>query len=72
MYLQRCVGCHGLDGSGIVGPDIRPGSIQDSYTSAEALTDLIRHGRGDMPEFGSVLSDTEIVTVADYVLSGLG
>ncbi|WP_419918319.1 c-type cytochrome [Candidatus Poriferisocius sp.] len=72
VYLRRCVGCHALDGSGIVGPDIRPGNIQVKYSSAAEMTGLIRDGAGEMPEFGSKLTDAEITAVANYVWAGLG
>ena len=72
VYLMRCVGCHGVDGSGIVGPDIRPGKVLEKYASAEAMEDLVRDGLGEMPEFGTKLSDNEIAAVVAYVRGGLG
>lgn len=72
VYLQRCVGCHALDGSGIVGPDIRPDKTLEKYSSAAEMAALIRDGIGEMPEFGSKLSDAEVAAVVDYVRAGLG
>lgn len=72
VYLTRCVGCHGIDGSGIVGPDIRPNEVLEKYASAEAMEALVREGLGEMPEFGSKLRDEEIVGVVAYVRGGLG
>ena len=72
VYLTRCVGCHGVDGIGIVGPDIRPGRILEKYASAEAMEVLVRDGLGEMPEFGSKLREEEIVGVVAYVRGGLG
>ncbi len=72
VYLQRCVGCHGVDGSGIVGPDIRPDEVLEKYASAEAMEALVRGGLGEMPEFTSKLSDDEIAAVVAYVRGGLG
>ena len=72
MYLLRCVGCHGIDGSGIVGPDIRPDRVLEKYASATAMETLIRDGLGEMPEFGSKLNDAEIAAVVAYVRGGLG
>ena len=71
-YLMRCVGCHGADGSGIVGPDIRPGKVIKKYSSSEAMEDVVRDGLGEMPEFGSKLTDVEIAAVVTYVRGGLG
>ena len=72
VYVLRCVGCHGIDGSGIVGPDIRPGKVLEKYASAESMEALVRDGLGEMPEFGSKLSDDEIAAVVAYVRGGLG
>ena len=72
VYLTRCVGCHGIDGSGIVGPDIRPGKVLEKYASAAAMEALVRDGLGEMPEFGSKLRDEEIAGVVAYVRGGLG
>ncbi len=72
VYLTRCVGCHGVDGSGIVGPDIRPNEVLEKYASAEAMEALVREGLGEMPEFASKLSDAEITAVVAYVRGGLG
>lgn len=72
VYLQRCVGCHALDGSGIVGPDIRPGKVLEKYASAEAMEAILRDGLGEMPEFGSKLTNPEIAAVVAYVRGGLG
>ena len=72
VYLQRCVGCHAVNGSGIVGPDIRPDKVLEKYASAEAMEALVRDGLGEMPEFASKLSDAEIAAVVAYVRAGLG
>ena len=72
VYLMRCVGCHAVDGSGIVGPDIRPDKVLEKYASAEAIEAIVRDGLGEMPEFASKLSDTEIDAVVAYVRGGQG
>ena len=72
VYLQRCVGCHGADGSGITGPDIRPENVLEKYATAEGMAAVVRNGLGDMPEFGSKLSDAEVDAVVAYVRGGLG
>ena len=72
VYLTRCVGCHGVEGVGIVGPDIRPGKVLEKYASPEAMAAVVRDGIGEMPEFGSKLTDEEIATVVAYVRGGLG
>ncbi len=72
VYLQRCVGCHGVNGIGIVGPDIRPDKSLERYPMAADMEALVRDGAGEMPEFGSKLTDAEIAAVVAYVRGGLG
>ena len=69
---MRCVGCHGVTGSGIVGPDIRPGEVLEKYASAKAMEAVVREGIGEMPEFDSKLTDAEVASVVAYVRGGLG
>jgi len=72
VYLMHCVGCHGADGAGVVGPDIRSGALQGKYSSAEAVEAVVREGLGEMPEFGSKLTAPEIAAVVAYARAGLG
>jgi mono/diheme cytochrome c family protein len=77
VYTQRCVLCHGATGHGD-GPaaaSLNPhprnhtdGSYMNSRTD-EQLLEVIRHGKGAMPAWGSVLSEEEIQAVLKHVRS---
>jgi len=66
-YEARCVGCHGLDGTGGGhGPgivDIR----QPRAASREALRDLIRNGIPNAGMPGFAVADAELEAIAAYV-----
>lgn len=65
VYSANCAGCHGADGSGGVGPDLRGMEAEDR----EELIQVVTEGRDEMPAFGGQLSDAEIEAVTDYVLT---
>jgi mono/diheme cytochrome c family protein len=77
VYAQRCVLCHGATGHGD-GPaaaSLNPhprnhtdGSYMNTRTDAQLL-EVIRHGKGAMPAWGSVLSEEEIQAVLKHVRS---
>jgi polyvinyl alcohol dehydrogenase (cytochrome) len=64
IYAANCAACHGADGSGGAGPDLR--GIGEAHTLDE-LIQVITDGRGDMPAWNDELSADEIRAVAQYV-----
>jgi mono/diheme cytochrome c family protein len=69
VYEMHCQACHGVDGRSMV-----PGT--PDFTNGDALfrpdTELfqqIREGKGVMPAFRGMLSDSEIRDVIAYVRS---
>jgi polyvinyl alcohol dehydrogenase (cytochrome) len=64
IYAANCAACHGADGSGGAGPDLR--GIGEMHTLDE-LIQVITNGRGDMPAWNDELSAEEIRAVAQYV-----
>ena len=64
IYKKRCKWCHGPDGSktkrGVA-------SLALSQLSVEEKTDIIANGKGTMPPFGMVLSESEVEAVANFV-----
>jgi len=61
----QCIGCHGTDLEGGVGPMLR--GIGDKMTKEE-LAEVIAHGKGTgMPPFEGVLSDQEIDQIATWL-----
>jgi mono/diheme cytochrome c family protein len=77
VYAERCVLCHGPegkgDGAGAAGLDPKPRNHTDgAYMNAqsdEALINVIKNGKGNMPAWGSILSDEEINAVLKHVRS---
>ena len=77
VYTERCVLCHGPegkgDGAGAAGLDPKPRNHTDgAYMNAqsdEALINVIKNGKGNMPAWGSILSDEEIHAVLKHVRS---
>jgi mono/diheme cytochrome c family protein len=63
VFVGMCTGCHGEDGSGGVGPDLRG---EDDLAAIESK---VRSGGGAMPGFQDTLSDADISAVAEYVIS---
>lgn len=69
VYMQNCVGCHGLDRAG--NPTANIASLVDleqRLTREETLA-VITHGRGMMPPWGFLKSDQR-EAVADWLLGG--
>lgn len=62
LFSSNCASCHGADGSGNVGPDLR------ALSDAAAIAAQIEQGGGAMPAFSGTLSADEIGALADYVI----
>jgi mono/diheme cytochrome c family protein len=77
IYAQRCVLCHGPEGKGdgaaAAGLNPKPRNHTDgSYMNAQTdqqLTEVIKNGKGAMPPWGAVLSESEIQAVLKHVRS---
>lgn len=66
LYGANCASCHGNELNGGRGPTLaRAVALDDAE-----ITDIIVRGRGlAMPAFGAQLTETEIVSVVDYIRS---
>lgn len=64
VYAANCVGCHGAEGSGGIGPRLKPNDFVAGGTDA-AVRDVIEKGRPGtaMPNWGGRLSADEISAV---------
>jgi cytochrome c6 len=67
LYADRCAGCHGSDGLPQVTevPNFKMG--QGLMTSDQQMLTFIRNGKGVMPGFKGVLTDTEILDIIAHV-----
>ena len=71
LFAQRCASCHGPDGGGGIGPAFA--GITQRFPDAADHIDVVRQGRGQMPSFDRLLSDSQIeliVTFEREVLDG--
>jgi len=65
IFATNCAVCHGAQGQGGNGPDIRPFTDADK----DRIVRQVTNGGKSMPPFGSQLSAAEIDAVAAYVIS---
>ncbi|MFK7603182.1 c-type cytochrome [Deinococcus sp. SM5_A1] len=65
-----CVGCHGAQGQGIVGPALAGDTkiLKDPVY----VHSILINGKGAMPAYGEKLKENEIYAVANYVLNSWG
>lgn len=64
VYATNCSGCHGSEGKGATGPDLRP--LGDGDTAM--VTEQVTNGGSVMPAFGDKLTPEQIDAVAAYVV----
>ena len=64
IFATNCAVCHGAEGQGGNGPDIRPLADADK----ERVVQQVTNGGKAMPPFGGQLSAAEIDAVAAYVI----
>ena len=73
LFSQKCVKCHGSDGTGktifgqIAGAtDLTDSKWQDKVDDKQ-IVNSITHGRGQMPSFEKKLSKEQIALLSSYV-----
>jgi quinohemoprotein ethanol dehydrogenase len=66
VYANGCVFCHGPKGYGTHG-----GKSLKEMLSIPVITSVVVNGRNDMPAFKGILSDQDIVDVANYIVDVL-
>ena len=66
VFRQKCVTCHGADGTlGLNGAK----DLSKSVLSLEERINIITNGKNLMTPFGTVLTPTEIQAAAEYTLT---
>ena len=68
VYGDSCATCHGKDGSGAFGPDLRGKGHKYTYDQHRRI---IERGKRSMPGFGASLTRQEIEAVVAHVRVGL-
>ena len=63
LFMMNCAHCHGNDARGDEGPDLH------SVTKSDArIASIIQNGvKGEMPKFGTKLSDTDVQALIAFV-----
>jgi mono/diheme cytochrome c family protein len=64
IYREVCATCHGREGGGFVGPSLV--DVAARYPDIADEIALVTNGSGQMPAFGTRLSDAQIATVVAY------
>jgi cytochrome c oxidase subunit 2 len=59
-----CSKCHGPDVAGEVGPPLEGNAL---LADAEAIEELVRNGRGEMPAVGQGWSDEQVEALTDFL-----
>lgn len=70
VFKANCVSCHGVEGGGLVGPNL----CDDQYKNVKDIGDILKilqngANGGAMPAWQNRLSANEIVLVSSYVAS---
>ena len=68
LFKKHCAGCHGPEGKGAFGPDLSA-DYQYGKTSMAAQESIASGRPGNMPAFGEKLSNQEIETLTEFILS---
>ncbi|MEY2421127.1 MAG: cytochrome c oxidase cbb3-type subunit [Acidimicrobiaceae bacterium] len=71
LYKSSCAGCHGGDGGGGIGPQLRDGAVTSSFKDAASEVSFVKSGAGGMPAFRDEMSDAEIQAVVDFTRTTL-
>lgn len=73
LFKQKCVKCHGADGSGDTSmgrifnaPDFTDGGWWAKHSSGE-FVGMITRGKKNMPAFGKKLTRAQIASLATYI-----
>lgn len=67
VFLRQCASCHQASGEGVAG--VFPELAGNPFVTGEAqpVIDVVVHGRGGMPAFGTILDDESIAAVVSYI-----
>lgn len=63
LFMMNCAHCHGNNARGDEGPDLHGVTKSDAR-----IASIIKNGvKGEMPKFGSKLTDTDVQTLIAFV-----
>lgn len=69
IYLKRCAGCHGTDGTPRIkpAPDFTDPKFQKSLTDEQMLNSITNGKDPRMPAYGEILEKEEIKQLVTYI-----
>jgi cytochrome c oxidase subunit 2 len=62
-FLGACTKCHGPQGEGLIGPGFSSATVSD----AENVAEIVRNGRGKMPQIGEGWDDRQMNALTAYL-----
>jgi mono/diheme cytochrome c family protein len=71
LFATNCAGCHGRDGGGGIGPQLRDGAVLDSFSDAGSEVSFVQRGGGGMPSFSNRLSEADIEAIVEFTRTTL-
>ncbi|HKF15292.1 MAG TPA: cytochrome c oxidase subunit II [Gaiellaceae bacterium] len=63
VFEGVCAKCHGPQGQGLIGPGLTAATV----SNASLVADIVRHGRGKMPDVGAGWDDRQMRALTDYL-----
>ena len=71
VFQAKCVACHGLEGGGLIGPNLTDKSWIHGQGQRIDLVKVISEGVSDkgMPAWSEMMSENDVLDVASYVYS---
>jgi cytochrome c oxidase subunit 2 len=68
-FAGACAKCHGVQGEGLIGPALAGNPVVEQR---DALEDVVRNGRGQMPAVGGDWNDRQMDALFEYLGEELG
>jgi cytochrome c oxidase subunit II len=68
-FAGACAKCHGMEGEGLIGPAL---AGNPTIEQRDAVEDVVRNGRGQMPAVGQGWSDRQLDALLRYMRRELG
>ncbi len=68
IFDGACAKCHGDEGQGLIGP----GFSASTVSNAASVAEIVRNGRGRMPEIGEEWDDRQMDALTDYLRERFG
>jgi cytochrome c oxidase subunit II len=63
IFTGACAKCHGDEGQGLIGPGLSASTV----ANAAAVAEIVRNGRGKMPQIGEDWDDRQMKALTDYL-----